>query len=1758
MILLQYLVLTACRAVWGESPKISEATILLPSDPGAVFTLSGENGCFSFSTDRDDLLLLLSEAGDCATFVKISMNPQYGESLEGAVPRAIVFAKERKSGFELRSEVYVSVVSRLELVTRIRRLAVGEVEGIQIQGFDRVGNTFSTLEGMEFVWEISTEPTFPLKNVPLKTAEYSLSEARLKLEEAGKQTDLFLVKGQVPGKGLLSASYKGQISSLAVKFSVIESFRVIPPSIGLVFCGEAQLAIETVRGKEMISLPNAAYSFGIPAVARSNLVIKNDGKIVSLTSEPAQVTASITDLRTADENEQTVRICIGQISALHVKTESLYPVIGSEITVRLSASSARDCPHVSELTLSDNIKSAFIFSEFDENSFEVKKSENPHERKIFVYGPPGRLIRISGTVFNSSADDRPDCQYSPNISTEGAAIEIKSVEPISLPTDVVVLPASEKEAFLPLKGGSGQYIAGDALTISPAGEVRIGESVEGSFTVKDLKNVKNFATVEIFRKSITTNDFFFSLSSNESSINTFIGYALPFEEYLVPSPPLLLYNCSSLVNSSLVKIADEAIAQVSLRSSSVPYTCGKLVIVPRRPGKSWISVGDKLTVELTVFSAFKIKPAHPIYGPHALIALNGSWTFSVEGGSLSSLRSGEEEVVVLSHPWVADIVTNRSKNEFRIICRMPGKSSAHVVHTSSGGIDFECIEKVEKIGVIADSRATVNSTIFVTCGHKEFFSLWTVGLDKAGRKLDNVTWPADEGVSWSLPAQRDEKISVAPMTCGSEKIFTASAGRGLNNTVLVKARDTVRAAGVSPDLSKSVLYLPCTERKKVLGIALLGGSGEYMLTNAQAELVRVRNHSDMIIIGGGGEETSSSILAAKINPSNCSTLIEFSVSDSKIPDTSLDLSLNLVQVTSVHVSIPLAEPWAFVVQNEWTNIQIAVKFEDGKIIDSPKWFAVTESLFRWKCEGAEFRIGANSIQIRVSGVPGDKKIVIFSSGNKIFRNPVSLQVSLIGSLTFSPGNGVNANDTEWRLASRAEIAARGVFSPEIDYSFASSDLHVEPTSYSSVAVSALAGSTGKKSSNVTLTATAKSSKRIVFVWTQLVKKVSTPVSVRLRSFSVLVNSTATISLQGVDENGDLIYPPTQLQECDIKWSLYGSLPGQTLQYTFTQLGDVPVKAYVYCPTGLARTQETSAVISVFPDDVKIKPLAHLMAGGIYPSLPSAWQPGPGAERTRRIEISESEIGTVLFSPKIAHAMIHRTETHHQSVVLGGKKGVVIARIVLLNEVGQEVLFPSNFVDRISLGSHRPSLIDVELDSNGHILARGIMSGCASIFALFDHTIIAGTFSVCVVYPVVPAAGEKGMVVNVNAEVQLRYADDLSRIFVRGGTNLLAAIDFIDTIKPWKIGCDVVLKNMTVVESFVESAQIGWDKLSWLAPLTNSTKFTPFKSDTFLFNGIKVKFDVEPVKDLMLARGNVTASLVHKQSSEDFILWFYPVSETGKNFTASPFIDQKFHHICQVDNQAVEVFSVAPVVVPGGNKHLLGCKFTAIINRHSTRASSPAFLDLNVMMGSLLKKFQIQVDYSHFHLVLGPFEVAAPATIHSSMSETVTLRLVNLPDSMRLSDCFVQIVGNRDYIAVSPFNASGHFEVTRTSPRGPHRVHITTFCDSQSIDTNIEFFDLSSKIKPGDAYQHYVSSPLYDHAIATFSWIAKILASIAVVAAVAFLYRKQIITSHEKKTPKRVSITPLFSPHPHHEEDTFITDHPPRRRTATRWSSFAEE
>jgi hypothetical protein len=356
---------------------------------------------------------------------------------------------------------------------------------------------------------------------------------------------------------------------------------------------------------------------------------------------------------------------------------------------------------------------------------------------------------------------------------------------------------------------------------------------------------------------------------------------------------------------------------------------------------------------------------------------------------------------------------------------------------------------------------------------------------------------------------------------------------------------------------------------------------------------------------------------------------------------------------------------------------------------------------------------------------------------------------------------------------------------------------------------------------------------------------------------------------------------------------------------------------------------------------------------------------------------------------------------------------------------------------------------------------------------------------------------------------------------------------------------------------MSSLEISVDKIngsSWVAEKTFKAT-NRFKSHVITFNKVPFLISVEPIKDLALVPGQ-SRSWVYKQNAF-FELWFTVIGESGREFSASPFIDQKFNHICSL-GKGSPLFNVKPLIRFDTNKNELGCRLEPAIPSSEFDRFTPS---LQIMIGQVSKIFAINVDFSHFHILTGPYQVPVPHVIHS-VDEAVALRLVNLPSGTRLNDCFVQIIGNRNFIAVSPFNSTGHFQVTRTSARGPSKVHLTTFCDSQSLDIHVQFLDVSSRVVSSE-----LSSPtVYDNAVSvaleSVYWMVKIFASILAIAGVAFLFKKQIgnkVREHKsiiRASLGRLSITPQFSPHPHQDEDTFITEQPRRRTTVTRWSSFA--
>ena len=55
----------------------------------------------------------------------------------------------------MKVEAKIAEISKIEIITKSRTLDVGEMQSLEIVGYDKNGNMFSTLEGVKFEWAIS-------------------------------------------------------------------------------------------------------------------------------------------------------------------------------------------------------------------------------------------------------------------------------------------------------------------------------------------------------------------------------------------------------------------------------------------------------------------------------------------------------------------------------------------------------------------------------------------------------------------------------------------------------------------------------------------------------------------------------------------------------------------------------------------------------------------------------------------------------------------------------------------------------------------------------------------------------------------------------------------------------------------------------------------------------------------------------------------------------------------------------------------------------------------------------------------------------------------------------------------------------------------------------------------------------------------------------------------------------------------------------------------------------------------------------------------------------------------------------------------------------------------------------------------------------------------------------------------------------------------------------------------------------------------
>ncbi|XP_049299266.1 nuclear pore membrane glycoprotein 210 [Anopheles funestus] len=215
------LLLAATRSV--SATKLNYPRVLLPifDHISVNFTLEVvEKGCFKWTSSRLDLIQITPSYDDidedCSYRVVVTVINK-----EKRRNTAIVLAEDLVTGEVLRCDVILDVIDQLGVLTTTRELYLEEApETFELWAQDAQGNAFTTLEGIEFHWQIASHRTHDSRHGGAGDSSWSqvlrfltFSESKFhvvpraieRLEAAGVQGYMVLLEGINTGSARVTA-----------------------------------------------------------------------------------------------------------------------------------------------------------------------------------------------------------------------------------------------------------------------------------------------------------------------------------------------------------------------------------------------------------------------------------------------------------------------------------------------------------------------------------------------------------------------------------------------------------------------------------------------------------------------------------------------------------------------------------------------------------------------------------------------------------------------------------------------------------------------------------------------------------------------------------------------------------------------------------------------------------------------------------------------------------------------------------------------------------------------------------------------------------------------------------------------------------------------------------------------------------------------------------------------------------------------------------------------------------------------------------------------------------------------------------------------------------------------------------------------------------------------------------------------------------------------------------------------------------------
>lgn len=226
----------------SEAARLNVPRVLLPylQEVATNYTLKlldvGENNCFEWHSSRPDVATVSTE-GNCSQQATVSA--------VWSLPNrqtAMISVHEPGTGETLRCDVIVDELAAIGVVSTTHELLMEDSpELLELVGHNRQGDTFSSLEGISFDWNLQQQEPV-LRFVPLSEWPYlQPGGTGLNLwESRGRRGWAVLLEGRAPGTARLSVrpahvAYT-DVAPRELELHVIDSVR-LEPSAAFVLAG---------------------------------------------------------------------------------------------------------------------------------------------------------------------------------------------------------------------------------------------------------------------------------------------------------------------------------------------------------------------------------------------------------------------------------------------------------------------------------------------------------------------------------------------------------------------------------------------------------------------------------------------------------------------------------------------------------------------------------------------------------------------------------------------------------------------------------------------------------------------------------------------------------------------------------------------------------------------------------------------------------------------------------------------------------------------------------------------------------------------------------------------------------------------------------------------------------------------------------------------------------------------------------------------------------------------------------------------------------------------------------------------------------------------------------------------------------------------------------------------------------------------------------------------------------------------------------